>query len=126
MRWPSMAIAPRSTVSSLGFMVTMRTLRIKVFMAASLQKQRGHGMPCPRIPGQSLQTSPARRRLHESHFPPPVFRLLEKLDDLAARFFAEITFAQAGVEHVVPVGEHVQLDAVPGEIDLALVLVQAI
>ena len=49
------------------------------------------------VPGRS-------HGLHETHLAPPVLRIFEKFDNMPARFFAEITLAQASVQDVVPIG----------------------
>src|ERR1700757_3599363 len=63
---------------------------------------------------------------HEAHFPSPVFRIFEKLDDLLAGVFGEVALAKTRVEDIVPIGEHVQADIILRQIVSPLVLVQTL
>src|SRR5689334_4833279 len=118
MRFPSMAMAPCSMTSLFSFMVTINALRSRVFIVYLTKKLKA------RIAVPLVAKSVCG--LHKSHLAAPVFRILEKIDNLLTRFLAEIAFAQAGIQNVVPIREHVQFDVVFCQVQLSFVLVQTI
>src|SRR6185503_9267290 len=113
-----MAMAPRSMTSLLSFIVTISALRSKIFIGY-LSNNEGTDLPC-------LCSSESICPLDKSHLVAPVLRILEKIDDLLTRFFTEIALAQAGIQDVIPIGEHMQCDIVFRQIQLSFVLVQTI
>lgn len=72
------------------------------------------------------ETMDARLRSHKAHFSAPILGVFEKINNLLAGGFREIAFAEARVEHIVPISEDVQGNVIFCQIVSPLVLIQPV
>ena len=72
------------------------------------------------------ETMDVRLRSHEAHFSAPILGVFEKINNLLAGAFREVAFAEARVEHIVPISEHVQGNVIFCQIVSPLVLIQPV
>jgi hypothetical protein len=68
-------------------------------------------------------TVDAKLRSHKAHFPAPILGVFEKINNLLAGAFREVAFAEARVEHIVLISEHVQRNVIFCEIVSSLMLI---
>ena len=65
-----------------------------------------------RCPCHSDTLSLAEEILDKSHFAAPVLGVLEKIDDLLILLRGKIVLGSAGIQDIVPVREHMELNVV--------------